>query len=79
MIRFKHSVEDSFKDSLKVPCKGYFRNVVFLWFLCKSEKARVFSGENFRECCFVCLFLSFDGKTRRISKVPLRSRAGRPH
>ena len=70
MIRFKHSVEDSF---------GFFHFiVVVLWFLCKSEKARVFSGENFRECCFVWFFLSFDGKTRRILKVPLRSRAGRP-
>ena len=71
MIRFKHSVEDSF---------GFFHFiVVFYGFFVKVKKPGFFSGENFRECCFVWFFLSFDGKPRRILKVPVWSRAGRPH
>ena len=32
----------------------------------------------FFPCCFLCLILTFDGKTRRIFKGPWYTRAGRP-
>ena len=71
MIRFKHSVEDSF---------GFFHFiVVFYGFFVKVKKPGFFLGKILGNVVLFGFLLSFDGKTRRILKGVLRSRAGRPH